>query len=628
MPLPSLTVTGNVFDILADGTELAGIAALDVAIKLTSNVPAGRFVTWDGDLYRVPVVHAAVKSDGSIVLGTPIRGGVIATNDPVRLLANDPGLSVQDVQWTVEFYSVSAPQGHPRLKFVIDGEDGATIDLATVTPAPGMSVSPTPVLADVDDLTDATATGKALVRAASAADARNAVRALGRFARPTAFGFDWGFDVRFDGTKFVTDYDAATRRNRSTTTLWVHPVLGSDTNGDGTPAKPFKTWTAVYTAAADGDTIIWAAKGLFFRNVFQATTGVNKSLNVIAKYPGETFVARTDSLTWAANATYPNVYEAARTNVRKVIDISLDPEGAALTRVADLAACNSTRGSWYQATNGTGAVYVHRLNHEAPTADTILPLITDAWFNLTTAGRSSNMNFYLEGFTLYGARDGISVAAQSDYRMKFTAKKCAFLHGGYGVVGAAVEAEVFNGLSVVGNVDSVCQDVTIAHCSLDGFNYHHHPYNEGTQHYLPSVVEIGCVAHDCGTGQIPSAIPVGTTQNCSTFHDGIKGISIGCRYWKSYGSPVTDVDTGTQRIMLSCDVGHTTAPSGTQVHSAIRAGNTGGGTPEIWAFGCYTWGATNGLYAAPGTSIRYDAVTASECSVARAGTGAFTAEAM
>lgn len=141
--LPSFTVTGNVFDLLGNiaGGEIVGNGlggAVPATVTFTSNVPSDAFVRWDGELYRVAEVVATVNGSGEI-----LRNG-----DPVQLLANDAGLSVENLQWEVH-------AGSTRRFWFDAPADGDTLDVGAVAPVPAVSLVGLASL-PVSGLTDAT----------------------------------------------------------------------------------------------------------------------------------------------------------------------------------------------------------------------------------------------------------------------------------------------------------------------------------------------------------------------------------------------------------------------------------------------------------------------------------------
>lgn len=159
MALPSFTVTGNVFDLLGNvaGGEIVGNGlggATLATVTFTPNVPANYFVRWDGDLYHLNEVVATVNGDGSIT-----RNG-----DPVQLLANDAGLSVEGLQWQV--YASNT------VRFWFDAPtDGSTVDLGSVAPVPNLPVGGVmPTAGAWGDLTGKPASLVALAALTSAAN--------------------------------------------------------------------------------------------------------------------------------------------------------------------------------------------------------------------------------------------------------------------------------------------------------------------------------------------------------------------------------------------------------------------------------------------------------------------------
>jgi hypothetical protein len=138
--LPSFTVTGGVFHLLGD-VVVAGLvdAFYDTTVVFTHNIPGQTMVVWEGAIYEIKPVRAKVLSDGSLKIGP--------TNAPVKLLANDPGLSVTGIQWTAHI-----PIGERTVECVFNApSDNASVDLANVLP------SATPVIAQgVPALTELT----------------------------------------------------------------------------------------------------------------------------------------------------------------------------------------------------------------------------------------------------------------------------------------------------------------------------------------------------------------------------------------------------------------------------------------------------------------------------------------
>lgn len=139
MPLPSFTIdeSTTIYEILGEvaGGELSPAVLSAAEVTFKSNVGEDRFVTWDGSFYRIPPVKAKVTADGILR----------ADNGPVTLLANDPGLSVEGLQWLVDVRIPDVKDtgrnvsGVTRMrsmrKWAFDAPaDGVTVDLAATMP--------------------------------------------------------------------------------------------------------------------------------------------------------------------------------------------------------------------------------------------------------------------------------------------------------------------------------------------------------------------------------------------------------------------------------------------------------------------------------------------------------------
>lgn len=127
--LPAFAVTWDLFEI--PGGVIAGKltrqALAKARIKFRSNLDEVGLVTFAGASHTPPLtVYASVNKDGELI----DRDG-----EPVKLLANDPGLSVSGIQWRADV-SVPIPGPvHPITIGPFDAPlDGAVKNLSTVVP--------------------------------------------------------------------------------------------------------------------------------------------------------------------------------------------------------------------------------------------------------------------------------------------------------------------------------------------------------------------------------------------------------------------------------------------------------------------------------------------------------------
>jgi hypothetical protein len=129
------------------GGELTQVPLEGVVVEFTSNVPQSEWITFDGAVFpataprgvAIEQVAAVVAADGTLQ----------GTGDPVKLLANDPGLNVTGVQWT----AVVRIPGRKRMRpFVFDApSDGAELDLSTAAPAVPATAEGVPVTMEMVD---------------------------------------------------------------------------------------------------------------------------------------------------------------------------------------------------------------------------------------------------------------------------------------------------------------------------------------------------------------------------------------------------------------------------------------------------------------------------------------------
>lgn len=132
MALPSFVAVGNLKEVLGTvaAAELVESAMDRAVIECRSNVPADRLVTWAGTMKRILPVPARVDDGGNIV---GVDGG------PLRLLAQDDGLNIRNLQWQIVITIPSqvvppAPSGAVHAWWIAAGADGETVDLDTTLP--------------------------------------------------------------------------------------------------------------------------------------------------------------------------------------------------------------------------------------------------------------------------------------------------------------------------------------------------------------------------------------------------------------------------------------------------------------------------------------------------------------
>jgi hypothetical protein len=121
-PLPSGTISGNLFEITSDtsGSELDPSPIPSMKLVLVSSVKPRTLVTWETKLYKVDPITIIVGDDGSF--------------GPVRILAKDVGLGGGSaLRWRAEIHVGEAL----LTSFWFDApNDGQALDIGTITRTP------------------------------------------------------------------------------------------------------------------------------------------------------------------------------------------------------------------------------------------------------------------------------------------------------------------------------------------------------------------------------------------------------------------------------------------------------------------------------------------------------------
>jgi len=139
MPLPSFTVTGNLFDITGDidASELVEFPPTTLRFTFSPNLSnINDVVTYNDNLYRVRPVYAGIEDDGEIVHADMVNGQVVTDGDPVQLLAEDDGLNVSGLMWKASLETPVGTLWKELTSWWFYAEtDGSTVNLPTVEPA-------------------------------------------------------------------------------------------------------------------------------------------------------------------------------------------------------------------------------------------------------------------------------------------------------------------------------------------------------------------------------------------------------------------------------------------------------------------------------------------------------------
>jgi hypothetical protein len=404
----------------------------------------------------------------------------------------------------------------------------------------------------------------------------------GYLPRPNGFTFDPGFTIYGDGSttfNFDSLYDGI-----SVTDYYVSQS-GSDSN-DGltalTPKKGIDNAMAVAVGAATPWVRINIAAGDYGQSDHPGASGV-AGKNVIFKATGGNVrtgpFVKGSSLTWTNVGS--NTYSATRSSVGQVRDYNVLNSWGDPTRyviAASLAECQSTAGSWFQSGS---TVYVHRLDDTSPSNANIFLILAAS--NTTF---SSNYTWIFDGgasnkIELIGGATGCLRCTGGGVNQKLYCRNTWFRFSTAG-----------NNLHCYGVPYVLLQGGGGSGSYTDVLNYH---IESGR---IVNMVEIGVTCYDAG-------IEINGTgsDNCSTLHDGCKGIRILGSYDSADGPVVADVNDDTQSWNILCDSRNSVKGDDSGTDASWLAST---GAAKMWLDRC-TFGGSSyyDLSAGEGATIYY-----------------------
>ncbi len=134
--VPAFTIdpTTHLYDIVGATVagDLTGAALAETRVVFTSNIPVGSVLTYQGNIFRTPLkVYGTVSETGSILRDDGL---------PVALLANDTGLNVTGIQWTVSILVPTPGSTGPLNPWTFNAPAAGVVEnLATTIPVPSVT---------------------------------------------------------------------------------------------------------------------------------------------------------------------------------------------------------------------------------------------------------------------------------------------------------------------------------------------------------------------------------------------------------------------------------------------------------------------------------------------------------
>lgn len=406
----------------------------------------------------------------------------------------------------------------------------------------------------------------------------------GKIVLPPPVGFDFnpGFLIYSDGsTSFdfdalyadlsITDYYVATNGSDSNSGLTAElPKKGID-NAMAAAVSAVTPWVRINIQAGDyGQSDHPGSAGVSGKNVIFRAVGGNVRTGPFVK---------GSSLTWTNVGS--NTYSASRSSVGQVRDYGILNAWGDPTRyvvAATLAECQSTPGSWFQSGS---TLYVHRFDNSSPSNANIFVILAAS--NTTF---SSNYTWIFDGgvsnkIELIGGATGCLRCTGGGANQRLYCRNTWFRFSTAG-----------NNLHCYGVPLVILLGGGGSGSYTDVLNYH----IEGGR--IVNAVEIGVTCYDAG-------IEINGTgsDNCSTLHDGSRGIRILGSYDSADGPVVADVKDNTQSWNILCDARNSVKNDSSGTDASWLAST---GAAVMWLDRCTFGGSSHyDLSAGEGAAIKY-----------------------
>lgn len=415
---------------------------------------------------------------------------------------------------------------------------------------------------------------------------RNRFKKRNRYSLPA--GFSWQnapISIYSDGLNFYTNFDVANFKTTGGKTIY-HSVSGSDSNSGLTEALPVKTLLkAQQLASTSGDTIlnIDPVGTILRRDASWNAAKIQKTINVIARNNVKFICGDLHTYTKTTGAT--NVYQVARSNVAKVVDITFDDLGLEYAIATSIADCDTKEGSWY--TDGA-TIYVHAIGHNSPDNNKVFVLLKAD--NFYANSDTQAVSLYVEGFSIYGGGNGNLTVDATTNGISVYGKRMNFLY-------ASANTGIQDALDINGADYAFFQECIAAYSDKDGFNYTANNIANATK-AAPKFIEVDCQGF--GNGLKNSIAGSENTNNGSTAHLGSAGIRINGTYYNNMGSNVCDVQTNTKSVNLGCTAFDSACNVDSSYSSNFCAQQNGA---EMWLDGCVAFGSKYDIYPVSNTTM-------------------------
>lgn len=332
---------------------------------------------------------------------------------------------------------------------------------------------------------------------------------------------------------------------------------------------------------------IMVKAGVYNRFISIGQDSLPKTLTVpivLQAVYGRVVTGPFDTLTWTKSVGLNNTYQAARSNVQLVCNITmLNHRGDYLRypHVASAAVCDVTPGSWY---TDNVTIYVHH-SESVPVTNNNLR----AYVNAINADFKTPHNLYIRGFDFEGGNNSPLTLRDGENNVVIL-EECT---AKYGAVNPLSTIAGKDGVQVLGCKLFAAYNCQTSSNGKDGFNIH------AQAAVKPFGLIVNSKSFDNGI------VLTSVSNNGVTYHDGCSGLGVGNTYLGSIGANHGSVNTNTKVWEFGTVAGDS---EGDIINGG--SGNYGGfgmwdGAGELWLDSCTDVGCNIGVYAGGGGAIVY-----------------------
>lgn len=328
------------------------------------------------------------------------------------------------------------------------------------------------------------------------------------------------------------NYDFAKKRVGTEIFVNSDPLIGSDTTGTGTAAKPFQRIRKAFEVVAAGadSSYVIKCKSVRFDEGFHfdyTKTISDKKVAIIADNAENQVLLTTHqwnpTLVWTQDGT--GVYKAARSAVYSVFDLRRkDVYGLPipLENVATMAECQARTNTWY---TDNVSVWIHASDGSMPNdANWVIGKSVRTDINLSNGAELYFENVkVLHGQSTYGLRvvgDGTTTFVNNDF----------YVVGG----DLKIDSTSSNGLEIIDMLTTMSFRPKTGYTGRDGFNYHFAGIPVADRRKC-LVVEFEGLSYKNGL------FDASGNNNATTAHEGVCVLRVGCIGYQSTGPVLADV---------------------------------------------------------------------------------------